>query len=447
MENQTWSDRVPRRFVIPAAGLAVFLVGSMLYWSGSRTFYTLLRLWGVHPPIGIPFLDLRYIFAAIECWGKGANVYLFDPCDPLGRLFGYSPVWLRMPFLSPQRWTTVSGILIDTLFLVSLTAFPPPRRLGDGLILLLATLSPPVVFALQRANVDLIIFILCLGAGALWQRLLWRRAISYAVIVVVGLLKFYPLILLVLAIRERIRVAVIVFAAAGFILVVFALYFHTELIEMSSNIPVGGYFTGGYFAVDMFGARNFPNGVSSALGIGPSDWIGVLPWGVLGALFARPAYKIMMWAKLRRDIMNLPSLERSLLLFGATIISGCFFAGQNAGYRGIFLLWTLPGLLALWRRTDDERVRSFVRLLSVLVLLLMWQGVLTWNGAFLETIKRWLGPGVGSATWSGLWAARELTWWAVVAMLAGVFLCFALESHVALWLRGRFNVPPVGTAG
>ena len=39
--------------------------------------------------------------------------------------------------------------------------------------------------------------------------------------------------------------------------------------------------------------------------------------------------------------------EDSFLIAGAVLITGCFFAGQNIGYRGIFLLPLFPGLFAL----------------------------------------------------------------------------------------------------
>src|ERR1700732_2860442 len=45
-------------------------------------------------------------------------------------------------------------------------------------------------------------------------------------------------------------------------------------------------------------------------------------------------------------------LRRSRL--GSVLIVGCFFAGQNVGYRGIFLLLVLPGLLGVARNATHK---------------------------------------------------------------------------------------------
>lgn len=428
-----WIRAAPR-VAAPASALIVFLVVALLCWRGSAVIFAVLRLWGVHPPVTDSFLDLRYIFADAECWRKGIDVYLSDPCDPLGRLLGYSPLWLRLAFLPSQAWTPVFGAIIDVLFLMSLAAFPPPQRRGEFLISLAATLSPPVAFALQRANVDVIIFMMVLAAAGLWIGSLRQRALSYAIISLAGLLKFYPLVLLALAVRERIKIATAIFVAGGFLLFGFAAYFYRELIEMSHNIPTGSYFVG-----DMFGAKNFPDGLVLGHGYAPNSWLGALPWLALLALFAAQVFIAARWLDLRRELAGIGALDRALLLSGSAIICGCFFAGQNAGYRGIFLLLTVPGWLALWRQSTARRVQHFAKWACFLTLFLLWQGVLTWNENFLAALQVWFGPGLGSALWSGLWATRELAWWLAAGILASVVMCYAVECQTAAWLRQFVN--------
>jgi hypothetical protein len=36
-----------------------------------------------------------------------------------------------------------------------------------------------------------------------------------------------------------------------------------------------------------------------------------------------------------------------------------------------------------------------------------------------------------------LWLARELVWWWVATILAGVIMCFVLDSAVGVWLVSR----------
>ncbi len=418
------------RFALPAVALGVFLMLGVLYALHSAIAFDVLRWWGVPPPVKEPFLDLRYIFAGVECWAKGVNVYIADPCDPLGRPHGYSPLWLRFVFLPSQSWTAVAGLIVDLLFVISFTAFPPPRNRGELAVMLAAVLSPPVVFALQRANVDVIIFLILLAAAGLWIGRPPRRMLGYAAVTFVGLLKFYPLIVLALAVREKIKRCAAIFAVAGILLIGFAVYFRTELAEMARNIPTGGYFIG-----DMFGARNFPDGIAVATLRTSGGWFGIAIWSALFALsLALMVATFMVLAK-RQAIAQLAPLESALLLFGAVVVCGCFFAGQSVGYRGIFLLFPLPGLLALHRRSGERGVRRLAVQASALVLFILWQGTLTWNTNALDAVRAWLGPPIASALWTALWSARELAWWLLAGILSGIALCFAVESRTAAELR------------
>jgi len=418
------------RMVVPAVALGVLVVFSVLYWRHSAIAFDVLRWWGIPPPFRNPFLDLRYVFAGIECWGKGVDVYISNPCDPLGRPHGYSPLWLRFAFLPSQQWTPIAGVLVDGLFALSLAAFPPPQNRGELAVVLAAALSPPVAFALQRANVDVIIFMMLLAVAGLWIRGPSRRLVGYGIVTFAGLLKIYPLIVLGLALREGIKRGATIFAVSGLLLIGFVAYFHTELIEMTRNIPTGGYFIG-----DMFGAKNFPDGLLAGHVGAATGWLGIAVWGTLLALASALTLSTLSLLASHRGIAQPMAFESALLLVGAAVICGCFFAGQSVGYRGIFLLLTVPGLLALRRRAAEDRVRRLATQATALVLFVMWQGALTWNADFLDALQRWLGAPVGSALWMALWSARELAWWLLAGILAGVVLTFAVESPAAIWVR------------
>ncbi|MDE1930225.1 MAG: hypothetical protein KGI43_01570 [Alphaproteobacteria bacterium] len=411
------------RWVLRVAPVAVFAAIVLLYTGRSPAVRTIMNFWAIHPPVDHPFLDLRYIFAGAECWAKGIDVYIANPCDPLGRPHGYSPLWLRFAFLPGQQWTTVAGLVVDGLFVLALAALPPLQRWCELPIRLLAILSPPVIFALQRANVDVIMFLMLLGAAGLWVRLLPHRIAGYALILAAGLLKFYPLIVLATALRERTRVCVMVGAAAGGTLLGFAIYFRSELHAMAANIPTGGYLVG-----DMFGAKNLPYGLASILGLPESSWFKIVAGAVLAASCAVAMLTLSRWNALRSAVAGLASFEAALLLFGAVVFVGCFVTGQSVGYRGIHLLLVLPGLLALWRGAADTCVKHFARSATFLVLFLMWQGALTWNDSFLTALQAWFGASAGAGLWAGLWLIRELGWWALAAALGGIFLGFAREA-------------------
>lgn len=418
------------RFAIPVVLLGVFMTLGVLFALHSVIAFDALRWWGVHPPVTEPFLDLRYIFAGVECWSKGIDVYIANPCDPLGRPHGYSPLWLRFMFLPSQSWTIVAGTAVDLLFIFSLAAFPPPQNRGELAVMLAAALSPPVVFALQRTNVDVLIFLMLLAAAGLWIGRTSRRLLGYGLVTFAGLLKFYPLIILAFAVRERTKTFAAIATICAILLAGFAAYFRAELVEMARNIPTGGYFIG-----DMFGAKNFPDGIMAARLGAMGDWFGMVVWGLLFTLAATVAAATFRSLVRQKEIARLAPFESALLLFGAAVICGCFFTGQSVGYRGVFLLFTVPGLLALRRGSAAPSARRMATQATVLVLFVLWQSVLTWNANALDALRPWMGVPFTSAAWTALWSARELAWWLLAGILSAIILCFIVESPAIAGLR------------
>jgi hypothetical protein len=101
------------------------------------------------------------------------------------------------------------------------------------------------------------------------------------------------------------------------------------------------------------------------------------------------------------------------MVIGSAVIAGCFFAGQSIGYRGIFLLLVLPGLLALSRSTN-RGLRALSLGSAIVIVFLMWGECLrqAFDGGF------------------GFWLLRELGWrWSVSVMLTLV-ADFLWESPV-----------------
>lgn len=430
-----------RRFIVPGLALVAFSLSALLYLSHNPEYYTVLNIFGVPlQPKKYPFIDLQYVLAGIECWNKGLDVYLIDPCDALGRLHAYSPIWLRLTFLPLQGWTMLLGVCLDCTFLLSLALLPPFKNGREFLILLLATLSPPVAYALERANVDVLIFIFVLVAVIIW---LWRwpaRLLAYVTIFLAGILKFYPIVLLGLAVRERVRTFVTVTAIGGFLLVLLIYQFHTELTAMLPNIPQGGYFS------DMFGARNLPDGLSltfrsyrgpGSTVIAQGAWITVLTWTVMIILSALQILAVVRWREFRRDFLTLATADQTLCVCGAAIICGCFFVGQSLAYRQIFLLFSFPALLSLWRQSSDRRIRHFSAQLCGLLLFLLWQGEMTWNVALSAELQFWTSPKEALLIHAASWFVREVVWWRVTSVFVGILVCFVVESQIGHQLQRR----------
>jgi hypothetical protein len=149
------------RFCAPGAALVAFLGMSYLYRYGHRDLYeNILRAYGV-VPFRFPFVDISRSLAAWECTRQGIDVILSDPCDVLHRGYNYSPLWLAVagiPLAAAD--TVIVGWSLGLLFILSLSLLPPPGNRREQVLILLATFSTMVVFAVERANPDILLFLL-----------------------------------------------------------------------------------------------------------------------------------------------------------------------------------------------------------------------------------------------------------------------------------------------
>jgi hypothetical protein len=393
--------------------LAAIMAG--LWLSGAHSLYFgALRLLGVEP-FSFPFLDTHAVLAAAECGRQGIQVYLSNPCDALGRPHAYSPLWLAIvPGSLGTSATEWVGASLDLLFLWSLAFVLRPRTARELLILGAAAVSPMTVYALERANNDLVIFLLVICGAMLFTFPRRYRLFSYGLFVAAGLLKYYPLVLLVLAAREGRRDGLVIAAAVILTLVVFAFAFYPELSLAAASIPAGAsYFT------DAFSAQNLAFGFAEALGKGVARTLiaGSLLAALSGVAFARMLRTVRL---LEREQLDWASREAQFLVIGGLLVAACFFAGQNIGYRGILLIPVLSGLVSLHRSVEDREVRRFCGQMIAAVLFVMWEEF--FRRALHAMISPVPGEGLSSRAEVFFWIGRELVWWWLVVGLAALVL-------------------------
>jgi len=417
-------------FRISAAAIGVFALFAGLYHWARPVYDTALSWYGIHP-FEFPFLDLDAITAAVECLRRGFDVYAVHPCDVLGRPHVYSPLWLAAAVLPITRaWTTPVGLGLDLAFLLSLAAVPVPAERRNQWLMLAAALSTMSVYAVERANNDVVIFLLILLAGVALARpstgvaaTAWRLS-AYPLIILAAMLKFYPISGLIVSFRER-RVT---FITVNLVMLCAVLIFvgaeRNELARVLAMAPSGPYYT------DFFGAKNLPYGIAQLIDIPSGDpRIRFLPSVLMVVLCSRSLWLTTALARrsaLQNALLGLKEREKILLMLGAGMLVGCFFAGQSIGYRGIFFLLILPGLLTLARRTLGDEASSFCRATVWLILFVMWSDALR-HAIFAAQPLELPGRDIIAASF---WLAREIIWWRIIGVLGGILLCFVLTSPV-----------------
>jgi hypothetical protein len=425
------------RSVVPAAAAAIaVLLAGLLYAFGYRDqYHALLDDWGA-APFSFPFLDMHAVTSAVECHRLGFDVYVQNPCDALNRVHGYSPIWLWLAVLPVSTaWDTALGLATILFFLLALPFLPPGRGWWQTAAITLGTVSSVVMFALERANVDVVIFLFAMLAVTLTRRSMPLRMLGYAVALFAGMLKFYPITLLILAVRERLGVFIAVGLVASGVIVLWFVLDSGEILRGMANIP-----TTQYFDEFVFGARDLPYGLAQTL-----DWSRPAGAGLLIVLLGGMIAVAVALAG-RDDVAvrlrQLSDAEATYLLVGSVLLIGCFLAAQNILYRSIFLLFILPGLTALVRAHGRRRLDGLYFGVAASIIVLMWDDTVR---TLVNRALQWFGVSVGpdDIAHFDIWLVREVMWWGVVVILVAllfrlVWWSRAAQDAVAL-LAGRFG--------
>jgi len=161
---------------------------SCLYAFGDRNLYVdILTSYGI-APFRFPFLDISAHLAVWECARQGVDVIMANPCDVLQRSYSGTPLWIAASAIPlGVRDTAAVGWILDLVFLVSLSLLPSPRCLLELIFVLAATLSTMVIFALERANIDALLFVMALTTGVLAECRLFMRVLGYFVALVAAM--------------------------------------------------------------------------------------------------------------------------------------------------------------------------------------------------------------------------------------------------------------------
>jgi hypothetical protein len=420
---------------VPAFGFVVLAAVVGAYVVDPAVYHRIMLYW-MWAPTPEPFVDLSYITAQVRCWEQGVDVYVQTPCDIMSRPFAYSPLWLRASFLAlGPAWTNWLALSLVAAFLLSLGLLPQPRARLDRRLVLAATFSCLPVYAMERANLDLVVFILALTAGLCFGGGLLWRILGYALCFLAGLLKFYPLALLITLLRERLVVCLALGLAAAAVVLCLVLGWHDELRSAMRNIPGGTP-----FSVE-FGASKLVDGgvvilqaASQKAGLGAS-WMQdlsdePLPRLILTRLLTLGAI-LMAWRIGRQPAFGaalgaIPVRAVRFLVIGAVLICGCFFVGQSTGYRGVFLLFAFPAIAMLAREPPAERWGGVFGATVVTILLVLWAPL----------VQRVVGDGTGGTMYplsSNLgivvWVVCQLAWWWSATVLLAVLVSFGLTSQ------------------
>lgn len=307
------------------------------------------------------FLDMFALLASNDAVTIGINPYAPNPLDYFGRPHVYSHWWLHLRDLGLVRADSLRlGLgVVMAFFLAAMWRLRPqaPRQFLWYLSILW---SPAILLGLERANNDLVIFILLAPlVPCLSSRHRFLRLVPPLLVMVAAMLKYYPaaaaLVLLAYAerseMRPRLWLTLLLMGLAG-------LSVAGDLTALGPLVPQ-------------------PEGIMSFGATGLMLELGWTGWGP--KLLAAGIGLATVGACWRRqplgDWAPTPAQRSDYLHFivGAVLLTGCFFANTNFAYRLVFAVWLAPALWWLPRDLATPAVvRRFARAAQWLLFLMLW---------------------------------------------------------------------------
>lgn len=366
---------------------------------------------------GLWYLDSYAVLAAVDAVRTGVDPGSANPLDPLLRNHKYSDWWYALRWLGLTR---ESNFLVGTTwvaaFAVTCWQTARPKNFRETLWLATLLVSPPVLLAVNRANNDLVIFVLLgwcgvAAAGTIW----WRQLLALGALVLATGLKFYPVVsaLAFLWVRPVRRIpralALALVVALGALASVWTQMSRGRFMVESSLHAMGAPLWGRDLGLSDPAAQALCLlvVVLAAAGLASSRFtVGLATQG-------RPG-------------------DRLLAALGVIVLLGCFVAGVSYAYRWIFSLWMA---LWLWRQAgglaESARARWTFRLGVALLFFCFWS-----DGTFCFVVNVLLPP-VSVPQLD----AMQLTWrlwtqpahWLLMMLLAG----WLLEAVMTTWAEWR----------
>lgn len=329
--------------------------------------------------MGYPFLDLHCVLAHTEGHMLGWDVRTLpsNPLDFLGRGYPAYPIWWYngLGFLGLTRQQEIPlALLIIGVFLALALLLMRPSSWIEAVVGFLAICSPGVMLCMERANSDLIIFILISVVPMLFEwRSRWGVLIA-AVVLFIGVgLKYYPAVgyLLFLHKVKSVKVLCRIYLWTAVGLAAYIIYNLEDLVLISHKVPTPFHFFtfGGRLLFEIFGMET---GIAQRL----------TSLGFVVIL----AEALVLCAKSNLSLPRLSAWRENFFLLGTLVTAFCFFTLSSYDYRTIFLLFTFPYLMEMAKMGRTNRAFAITaKVVLGMLLAFMWCEGIYWF--LISTVK------------------------------------------------------------
>jgi len=305
------------------------------------------------------FADWSVIINANICDNKGFDVFIDNPCDLWGRRHVYGKILLYLPFIDNNKvfYLLVLPLLINILFLFIIINLIDYDLIKKFYISLVFIISPAVLLSIDRANIDILIFLMMV---------LIAKSKNYFVnnllIFISTLSKFYPIFLSFLFIFSS-NLKKIAFSYIIFLFLIFLILFFQQ-DELSKIFLSKQQFSasGGIFEFSFNGLLiTFNNLINSQYNEVLNYFIFLTIILILVFFNYYVTFPLFKNTKELINIFNDNVYENRIFILSISVIIFCYFLFSNYLYREIFFLGLIPYIIKI--KQDNNKKNWFLIIL------------------------------------------------------------------------------------
>jgi hypothetical protein len=323
-----------------------------------RSFW---KLWDI--PVMMPhFADLRNLTGGAESIVAGYDPLHKNPGDPWGRRMHHPRIvqYIVSALGFNNNVTTFLGIIFIILFFLGIFVFCKPFDRMTALTMSIVIFSPAIMLGIERGNHDLFVFFLVCLALAVSS-----TPVATCFLLISAFIKLFPVFTVGYFLRcnkKRFWLWIITFAA------LFVIYLYLNIEDLKHIFDATQKGTG----LLAYGSRSFAH-ISFIPSLIP-------PLAITISVLAIHINRVRAEGHILIKTDYIDAFR-----VGAGIYIGTFFLGNNWDYRQMFLIFTIPQLVA-WR--SDKNLGFLSVLTLVTVIAVCWSNMLFF--AEIEEIFEWL---------------------------------------------------------
>lgn len=326
----------------------------------------LIRQW--HFPLDNQgFWDARQMAMAAESYAQGYDPLFENPNNTAGHKLNYPRIWHSLfAFEFDQSHTNLIGSITVIIFFLGIGIFWFSRKFDNitSLILTVATLSPAVMLGVERANIELVVFSILSLALAINY---YSSISALYFFIFASILKIYPVFGFVYLFKEKERRFWILFLSASGIFIIYILLTLNDIMQVIHTTPqkiVGGSFGINNWWMGLRHPRfvNFPISDNVALFLKVFSYVSALLILIL-TLFSSMRRK---YNRILSDALYIDAFR-----VGAAIYISCFLLKNTHDYGLIFLLFTIPQLVA-WLRDRGKDISTISMFTLAAMIFSLW---------------------------------------------------------------------------